>query len=127
MISSLSVRVALCVLLAAAIFGSGWKVKGWQVDSENLAVSKAAQAIVDKVNENDSNIAAVVEEKLGGLKANQTIVDRGIIREIQKPIYQRVCLEPDVISLLNAAARGEAPAVTGKPAGALPGNAKPAD
>lgn len=117
---SLSIRLALYALLFAAIFGSGWKVKGWQVDSVNLAVEQASQAIRDNAIQRESAIAGKVEERLSTLKANQTVIERGIIREIQKPIYQRVCFEPDVVRLLNAAARGEAAPAPGKPAGQVP-------
>lgn len=123
---SLSIRLALYGFLVAAIFASGWNVKGWQVDSVNLAVEQAAKAIRDDAIERESDIAGKVEAKLSTLKANQTVIDRGIIREIQNPIYQRVCLEPGAISLLNAAARGEAQAVPAKPAGQVPSNPKPA-
>lgn len=103
---SLSIRLALYALLVAAIFGSGWKVKGWQVDSVNLAVEQASKAIRDNAIDRESTIASQVEQQLSGLKANQTVIDRGIIREIQRPIYQRVCLEENAILMLNSAARG---------------------
>lgn len=122
-----TLKLALYGVLVAGIFASGWKVKGWQVDSVNLAVERAAQAIRDDAIQRESGIAGKVEERLSTLTANQTVIDRGIIREIQKPIYQRVCLEPDVIGLLNAAARGEAAPAPAKPAGQVPGNPKPAD
>lgn len=121
-----TLKLALYGVLVAGIFASGWKVKGWQVDSVNLAVERAAQAIRDDAIHRESGIAGKVEERLSTLTANQTVIDRGIIREIQKPIYQRVCLEPDAIRLLNAAARGEAPADPAKPVGQVPGDAKSA-
>lgn len=113
-------RIAICAAMAALCVFIGWQTRGWKEDSESLAVERAAQAIVDKVVANESGIASKVEERLAGLTANQTVIDRGIIREIQKPIYQRVCLEPGAISLLNAAARGESPATSAKPAGQVP-------
>lgn len=123
---ALSLRLALCAIAIAVTFATGWTVKGWQVDSMNLAVAEAAQAIRDDAIKRESDIAGQVEAKLSTLTANQTVIDRGIIREIQKPIYQRVCLEPGAISLLNAAARGEAPPAPAKPAGQVPGGAEPA-
>ncbi len=117
---SLSLKLALYAVLVAGIFASGWKVKGWQVDSVNLAVEQAAQEIRDDAIQRESTIAGKVEERLSTLTANQTVIDRGIIREIQKPIYQRVCFEPDVVRLLNAAARGEAAPASAKPSGQVP-------
>lgn len=115
-----TLKLALYGILVAGIFASGWKVKGWQVDSVNLAVERAAQAIRDDAIQRESGIAGKVEERLSTLTANQTVIDRGIIREIQKPIYQRVCFEPSLVQLLNAAARGEAPPTPAKPAGKMP-------
>lgn len=126
MIASQQIRLAAYALIAVACFGTGWKVKGWQVDSENLAVQNAANAIRDNAIARESDIAGKVEARLGELTANQTVIDRGIIREIQKPIYQRVCLEPAAIGLLNAAARGEAPPAPAEPARQVPGRAEPA-
>lgn len=120
----MTLRIATYFIVAALALAVGWKTKGWQQDSVNLAVAEAAKKIADDATRRDSTIAKTVQEQLAGLTANQTIIDRGIIREVQKPIYQRVCLEPDAIRLLNAAARGEAPANdSGKPAGEVPGRA----
>lgn len=116
----MTARIAICIALAALCVLTGWQARGWKEDSESLAVERAAQKIVEKATANESGIASKVEERLAGLTANQTVIDRGIIREIQKPIYQRVCLEPDAIRLLNAAARGEAPDAAGKPSGKVP-------
>lgn len=113
-------RIVSYLIIIGVALAVGWTVRGWKEDSENLAVERAADAIVQKANANESAIAKKVEDRLAGLTANQTVIDRGIIREVQKPIYQRVCLEPDAIRLLNAAARGEDPTATAEPAGKVP-------
>lgn len=112
--------VNLYLIIASAAFAAGWLVHGWKEDSANLAVERAAQAITEKAMARESDIAGKVEQTLAGLSANQTVIDRGIIREIEKPIYMRVCLEPGAISLLNAAARGEAPAAAAEPGAKVP-------
>ncbi len=101
----------------AATFGAGWQIANWQNDSHALTAERAAQQAINAAMARESEIAAHVEERLAELQANERVIDRGIIREIQKPIYQRVCLEPDVIRLLNHAADGSAPT---EPAHALP-------
>ncbi|MBK3745702.1 hypothetical protein G3A39_41835 [Paraburkholderia aspalathi] len=116
----MTMRVVSYLLVAVVALVIGWKTRGWQEDSTSLAVERAAQKIADDAVARESTIAEKVEEKLAGLTANQTVIDRGIIREIQKPIYQRVCLEPDAVRLLNDAARGKAPSDTRKPAGGVP-------
>lgn len=93
----------------AATFAAGWQVASWQNDSHALTAERAAQQAINAAMARESEIAANVEQRLSELQANERVIDRGIIREIQKPIYQRVCLEPDAIRLLNHAAAGTAP------------------
>lgn len=105
------------VLLASAAalattFAGGWQVANWQNESQQLTAERAAQQAIDAAMARESEIAANVETRLAELQANERVIDRGIIREIQKPIYQRVCLEPNVIRLLNHAAAGTQPDTT---------------
>lgn len=119
--------VNLYLIIASAAFAAGWLVHGWKEDSANLAVERAAAAIRDHALARESAIAAKVEQRLAELKANQTVIDRGIIRETEKPVYRNVCL-PDsrVIGLLNAAAQGAA-ADPAELAGEVPGEPGAAD
>lgn len=107
MLKSITGSAAAYAIVAAISFGTGWAVHGWKVDSENLAVERAARAIADKAMTRESGIAAKVEERLAELTANQTVIDRGVIREIQNPVYRNVCMLPTAVDMLNALARGE--------------------
>lgn len=93
----------------AGAFAAGWQVANWQNESQQLTAERAAQQAIDAAMARESEIAANVETRMAELQANERVIDRGIIREIQKPIYQRVCLEPNVIRLLNNAAAGTEP------------------
>ncbi|WP_447928398.1 hypothetical protein [Vreelandella sp. EE27] len=109
----MSKLVILASAAALAItFTAGWQVSNWQHESHQLTAERAAQQAIDAGLARESEIAAKVETRLAELSANERIIDRGIIREIQKPIYQRVCLEPDAIRLLNNAAAGTRPDAT---------------
>lgn len=119
------IRFAGITLFGVICFEAGWLIKGWQGDSQQLAVERAAQQIVDATRQRESDIAGTVEARLQELKANQTVIDRGVIREIEKPVYLRVCLDQPAISLLNAAARGEPARDPAKPAREVPGAAQP--
>lgn len=121
-----AIRAAVIAALAALCVATGWQLRGWKEDSEDLAVERAATAIVEAARSRESGIAGTVEKRLAELQANHTIIDRGVIRETEKPIYLRVCLEPAAVSLLNAAARGESAGDPAKPAGQVPGAVKPA-
>lgn len=115
-----------CAIVGMLAFAIGWTVRGWLEDSRNLAIERAAAAIEQQALARESAIAAKVEQRLAELKANQTVIDRGIIRETEKPVYLRVCLEPDAIGLLNAAAQGAA-ADPAELAGEVPGEPGAAD
>lgn len=121
-----SLRLIASVAALAVTFAAGWQVSSWQSESQQLTAERAAQQAIDAAMARETKIAAHVEERLSELQANERVIDRGIIREIQKPIYQRLCLEPDAIRLLNHAAAGTAPDST-EPDAALPGNAPATD
>jgi len=113
--------VNLYLIIASAAFAAGWLVHGWKEDSANLAVERAAAAIEQQALARESAIAAKVEQRLGELKANQTVIDRGVIRETQNTVYRNVCIPESGRVLVNSAARGEA--VPAEPAGEVPGGA----
>ncbi len=84
--------------IAAAIVAigyTGWMARGWFEDSKDLAAMEAQQALAAKIREDIGGISTKVEDRLNELRANERIIDRGVIREIQKPIYKRVCFEPE--------------------------------
>ena len=108
MIFGLKAKAAVAAIVVTAAFGSGWIVKGKFEDSKDLAALQAQNALADEIRAGQARISKQVEQRLSELRANERIIDRGVIREIQKPIYKRVCFEPELVRLLNDAARGEA-------------------
>ncbi|MDC8802565.1 hypothetical protein PRZ61_03760 [Halomonas pacifica] len=119
-------RLAALALLLVATAAGSWQARGWLEDSHRLTAEQAARQAIDAALVRESEIATSVEARLAELQASERIIDRGIIREIERPIYRRVCLEPDAIRLLNDAAAGRAPDPA-DPAGTLPGAAAAAD
>lgn len=113
--------------LAISVAGTaGWLTRGWLEDSHRLTAIEAARETASQALARESVIAGVVEARLSRLDANERIIDRGIVREIQKPIYRNVCLGADALRLLNDAAAGRAPDST-DPADPLPADAPTAD
>ena len=98
---------AVALAVVAAIAFGGWVGRGWYEDSRDLAEERGAQAAIAAAMERESKIAEKVEGRLADLQANERIIDRGVIREIQNPVYRNVCLPAGGLRLLNAAARGE--------------------
>lgn len=115
--------LVVLVVIAGITFG-GWTARGWYEGKKDLAELKAAQAAINAAMARESDIAQAVEEKLAALKANQTVIDRGVIREVVKPVYQRVCFEPDLVRMLNLESGEALPADL---ADQVPGDAEQAD
>ena len=99
-------KPAIALVAVAGLTAGGWLARGWFEDSKELIAITAQQALADEIRAGQAEVSQLVEKRLGELRANERVIDRGVIREIQKPIYQRVCLAPDAISLLNDAASG---------------------
>ncbi|MEQ5834228.1 hypothetical protein [Marinobacter sp. NFXS9] len=120
-------KIAGYALLVAVIAWSGWQARGWFEDSKDLAAKEAMEKTLDAAMDRESKVAREVQDKLAQLKPTERIIDRGIIREVQKPIYKRVCFEPELVRLLNAAADGETAALPGKLTDEVPADATPSD
>lgn len=114
-------KLIAALVVVAGLFTAGWQVRGWHEDSRELAANDALQKAVAAAFSRESRVAQLVEDRLATLQANQTTIDRGVIREIVKPEYRTVCLPDDAVRLLNAAGRGEA--IPAEPDEALPGSA----
>jgi len=110
--------LVVLAVVAGIAFG-GWTARGWHEDSKELERQKATADAITAALQSDSKIAAAVEEKLSGLKANQTIIDRGVTREVVKPVYRNVCLPGSGVRLLNAAATNEIASLSAEPDGAI--------
>lgn len=108
-------KPALIAAVVAAIGTGGWLARGWFEDSKDLAATLAQQALADEIRNDMGKVVRTVEDQLQGLKASERIIDRGIIREVERPVYRNVCVPPDsdAFRLLRALANGQAP---GKPA-----------
>ena len=116
MIFGLKAKLAVGAIAVSAAFGAGWLVKGKFEDSKDLAALQAQNALAAEIREGQAQISKQVEQRLSELRANERIIDRGVIREIQKPIYKRVCFEPELVRLLNDAQLGN----PSEPAGEVP-------
>lgn len=112
MIFGLKAKLIAGAVVVSAAFGSGWLVKGKFEDSKDLAALKAENALAAQIREDLGGIVSTVEGKLQGLKASERVIDRGVIREIQTPVFRNVCIPTDSQSfrLLNDLAAGRNPA-----------------
>jgi hypothetical protein len=126
MIFGLKAKLAVGAIAVSAAFGAGWLVKGKFEDSKDLAALEAQNALAAQVREDFAGHSRNVEQRLSTLRANERVIDRGIIREIEKPVFRNVCIPPgdDAFRLLNLSAQGKAP---GEPSDQVPARASDAD
>ncbi len=83
-------KPALIASLAAAIAAGSWMARGWFEDSKDLAAMEAQEALAAEIREGQAQVSKQVADHLSQLEGTERIIDRGIIREVSKPIYQRV-------------------------------------
>lgn len=117
-------KPALIVVSIVGISAGSWMARGWFEDSRDLIAMEAQQALVEEIREGQREVSEQVDRRLSELKANERVIDRGIIREIEKPVYRNVCVPPDgaAFRLLRDLALGNAPS---EPDDQVPGD--PAD
>lgn len=103
----LKVKTIIGVAVAGSLFFGGWQVRSYYEDSKNLAAKEERDKIMNIVESRESKIALNVQQQIRDLDINTRTIDRGIIREIEKPIYRDVCLPANGVRLFNAIANGE--------------------
>lgn len=104
-------KLALIAVTVAGLAGGGWMARGWFEDSKDLVALEAQQALVEEIRAGQREVSQHVEKRLSELRANERVIDRGIIREIEKPVYRNVCIpdDSDAFRLLRDLANGETP------------------
>lgn len=117
------IRVIVGLVAVVGLLFGGWTIRGWYEGNLDLLRERVTRAAIDEALESHSDVARVVEEKLSGLKANQTVIDRGVTREVIKPVYRNVCLPGTGVRLLNAAAVNEIAGLSAEPDGEMPKDA----
>ena len=106
--------IAVYALIAVAIylagFGSGYKVESWHRDSmEKVAVEAADKAITKKSIEANV-IASATEKKKEAIRVEYRTITKTVDRIVDRPVYQRECIDDDGLLAINAALTGIATA-----------------
>lgn len=87
------ILAALVLTAAVAGFAAGWKTKGWQADSQTLAVAETRDAAMRGAAEAISRIKVV----------NTTITQQATTRVIERPVYRECQHQPDMMNQINTA------------------------
>lgn len=101
-------KMILSGLALGAAFVAGWVVKGAFVDSEELAAQKARADLLKELRANEEHIANILERKLQDLHANEKVVEKAVIKLIDRPVYLNECLDVDGVRLIEQARSGKA-------------------
>lgn len=104
----LKYKTIIGAIVAGGLFFGGWQVRSYYEDSKDLAAKEEREKIMNMVENRESKIALDVQEQIRDLDINTRTIDRGIIREIEKPVYRNVCLPANGVRLFNAISNGEA-------------------
>lgn len=109
-------KPALIAVTVAGLIGGGWMARGWYEGNQELAAMKAAQIVAESLRDDLSKVSRDMEEQIAGLKPSETVIDRGVVREIQTEVFRNVCIPPGSQSfrMLNRIANGEG---AGEPSG----------
>lgn len=122
MINGATAKLLAVIVAIVGLLAWGWFVRGWYEADKQLAVERTIQKTIDAAMVRESGIAKVVEDKLATLKASERVIDRGVIREITKPIYRNICITDAGWMLINSAAKGTAGSLPAEFASEVPGN-----
>jgi hypothetical protein len=93
--------IVIAVLLAIG-FGSGWQVRAWRADSEQLKEA-AAQHEETARRERTVDIAATKHEQFkASLSAREQIITREVERVVKEPVYLTDCFSDDGLRIIAA-------------------------
>jgi len=104
----LVIRLLAVIAFAVVCFSLGWRTKGAFVAEAELAAQEARVEMINAVRAEEGRVAAVVEERLKELRANERTIEREKLKIIDRPVYSQHCLDASGVQLINKAARGGA-------------------
>ena len=97
--------VAVLVVLIVA-FAAGWRTKGAFVAEAELAAQEARVEMIATVRAEEGRVAALVEDRLKELRANERTIEREKIKVVENPVYRNVCIDNDGLLLIERARAG---------------------
>ena len=103
----MNIQLITGAVAVAIVFGSGWQARSWYEDSKDLAEKEATDKAIEAFEKYESKVAATVEEKLRGLKANERIIEKWRTEVVDRPIYHVDCIDDDGLRLIKSYATGE--------------------
>jgi hypothetical protein len=102
-------KILIIAALFGIIFGSGcyaggkWVRADW--DAEKVATLQAEAKLAKETQERYDDVSSKLQAALQSTTTTERVIDRGVIREVQKPVYT-ACIVPETgVILLNDATK----------------------
>lgn len=114
-----NVAFILAALLAA--FAAGWTAAGWQRDSTDLVIERAASLSAERSREAVQAVSSASGKKLETqLEELRDVIPASIRTEVVKPVFTNVCVSADFIRMYNDAVDKAERTLSGKPENKMP-------
>lgn len=114
-------NVALIVFAVWGAFLAGWTVAGWERDSTDLVIERAASASAEKNRIAVQAISSASGKKLETqLEELRDVIPASIRTEVVKPVFTNVCVSSDFIRMYNEAIDKAERTLSGKPENKMP-------
>jgi len=97
------------ILVSVTLLGSfyaGYVYSTYQHQSDIISDMIARQDILREYMAKESSIAALVEERLAALSANERVLERERVRIVEKPVYNISCIDAEGQALIKRYALG---------------------
>ena len=113
------IYVAVSIFVAG--FTLGWSAHiQWTAGDALEAVEMAVEAR-EELGDEITDVAIEAEREAGEVQIVYKTIEKEVIKYVETPAANRVCLDPPALSVLNAAGRGERVSTNpGQPDPALP-------
>lgn len=112
---SWTIKGIILLVVAVTAFGAGWRIKGAFVAERDLAVLEAKKEFIEAYRKEEGKTAAIFENRLMELRANEKVIERERIKIVDRPIYHTQCIDADGLRIIESARAGKS--VPAKPTG----------
>lgn len=102
------IRIAGLIVLLLGSGYAGWRLKSLYVAERDLAIKEVSEQFREDYQKYEAGKAAVLENTLKRLKANERIVYRETEKIIDRPVYRSECLDADGVQLIDRTRTGRA-------------------
>ena len=117
----INVMIYIAVTIFVVGFTLGWSAHIQWTAGDNLEAVEMAVEAREELGNEITDVAIEAEREAGEVQIVYKTIEKEVIKYVETPAADRVCLDPPALSVLNAAGRGEpVPLDPSQPDTALP-------